>query len=263
MSYELIERSAFEGSPIELYKFVKGTSVYTQTSGNEEITYNGDIFVPRTLKRSEVSLTGEINKSPLTINMARDNEVSELFKLGYPSAPVTISVFRRHHQETDTILLWRGRVSSCSFQDNLANLTCESIFTSIKRLGLFRNYQKSCPHMLFDSSCKVTKLSISGLVDSINGLIITSSTFATQPDGWWVGGIFEAKGDLRYIHKHNGNEITLNRVIPFLDPGVPMSILPGCDRSKDTCISKFNNLDNYGGFPLIPPNNPFGGGGIA
>jgi hypothetical protein len=34
----------------------------------------------------------------------------------------------------------------------------------------------------------------------------------------------------------------------------------GCDHSTSTCASRFNNLDNYGGFPFIPSKNPFSTG---
>jgi len=42
-----------------------------------------------------------------------------------------------------------------------------------------------------------------------------------------------------------------------------VKIYPGCDRVRATCESKFDNLDNFGGFPWIPTKNPFGGSSIV
>jgi uncharacterized phage protein (TIGR02218 family) len=263
MSYDSIEQSSFDGNPVELYKFSKSTSLYHQTSSNEEVTYAGGVYTPNPIERDDVALTGEINKSPMTIMLDRDNEVAQLFKVGFPSTIVSISLFRQHLSDANTILFWRGRVSSCAFIENTAKLTCESIFTSIKRTGLYRNYQRSCPHMLYDNLCKIAKSGVNGTVQGVSTTTITSSTFATQANGWWVGGIFESGGEQRYIFSHSGNTIVLNRSIPQLAVGAPMTILAGCDRSKATCISKFNNLNNYGGFPYIPTDNPFGSQGIT
>lgn len=262
MSYEAIETSAFEGNPVELYKFVKGTAEFYQTSSNEEITYDGNLYVPKPIKRDEVALTGEINKSSLGISVTKNNEVAQLFIQSFPSTVVTLTIFRLHVSDGNAILLWRGRVNSCSFFENSAKFTCESIFTSIKRTGLYRNYQKSCPHMLYDVACKAQKLASYGTVDTANGITITSSLFASQADGWWIGGIFESGNEQRYIHTHVGNTITIDRTIVGLNQGAALSVLPGCDRLKSTCETKFNNVNNYGGFPYIPSNNPFGNQGI-
>ncbi len=51
--------------------------------------------------------------------------------------------------------------------------------------------------------------------------------------------------------------------------GAPISfaagveIARGCDLRRDTCEAKFDNLDNFGGFPDIPGRNPFGGTSIV
>jgi len=38
-----------------------------------------------------------------------------------------------------------------------------------------------------------------------------------------------------------------------------VSAFPGCDKSIGICQAKFNNHQNYGGFPHTPTKNPFDG----
>jgi hypothetical protein len=41
-----------------------------------------------------------------------------------------------------------------------------------------------------------------------------------------------------------------------------LKIYPGCPRTTEACLTKFNNLDNYGGIPSMPPTSPFDGNPI-
>jgi hypothetical protein len=34
--------------------------------------------------------------------------------------------------------------------------------------------------------------------------------------------------------------------------GDTFTAYPGCDKTQNTCTSKFNNLVNFGGFPYVP-----------
>ena len=42
-----------------------------------------------------------------------------------------------------------------------------------------------------------------------------------------------------------------------------VTLYPGCTKSRAVCKNKFDNLNNYGGFPWIPTKNPFGGSSIV
>jgi hypothetical protein len=52
-------------------------------------------------------------------------------------------------------------------------------------------------------------------------------------------------------------------VLPGLAVGNAFEAFAGCDRSFSTCQSKFGNSLNFGGFPWIPPKNPFAGDSIV
>ncbi len=64
--------------------------------------------------------------------------------------------------------------------------------------------------------------------------------------------------DARLILAQSGDVLTL--LIPFAENvlGSNIDLFAGCDRSLDTCDSKFAAVPNYGGFPFVPRKNPFG-----
>ena len=94
-------------------------------------------------------------------------------------------------------------------------------------------------------------------------MTITSSTFGLQPDNYYTGGLIRITitgvPHARAILTHTGDDIEIDLGIPGLAVGNVLQTLPGCDRTINTCINKFNNVDNYGGFPYIPIKNPMGG----
>ena len=40
--------------------------------------------------------------------------------------------------------------------------------------------------------------------------------------------------------------------------GPMATVYPGCSHNTTDCDTVFDNLDNYGGFPYLPSENPFG-----
>lgn len=82
--------------------------------------------------------------------------------------------------------------------------------------------------------------------------------YRTEEDGWF------AFGNLTWLSGDNAglsNEVkgyaggTFSLLFPTAYPiqhGDQYQVYAGCDRFKDTCRDKFNNLDNFRGFDLIP-----------
>jgi hypothetical protein len=60
------------------------------------------------------------------------------------------------------------------------------------------------------------------------------------------------------IVDHQGEVLKMRYQLPGTSVGdvISVTVWPGCDRSFDTCVNKFGNAANYGGFPYIPLNNP-------
>ena len=112
-------------------------------------------------------------------------------------------------------------------------------------------------------------------LDAVASAVANVKTFtvaaaATQPDGYYTGGMLRADdGTLSYIIAHVGSSITIQRLSYSLAEAIAngfpfdVKLYPGCDHSRQTCNDKFDNLLNYGGFDFIPTKNPMGGSSIV
>lgn len=266
MSYLSFETSAYSGQPAELYRFALGAQNWYYTSARETIEYLGSSYAPVVLSRSGFGQTKEFGKAPVTLNCARDFPVAALFLPGAPDGVVSLTIYRRHAADPEFITYWKGRVVSASFSGAEVELSCEPLFTGLKRAGLRARYQINCRHVLYGVGCGLTAEAwrVSATLTGVTGAQLQSATFSAQADGWFKAGYVAFGQDIkRLIVAHTGNTVTLSAAIPGLIVGDAVWAYAGCDHAKATCDTKFANLLNYGGFPYIPKKNPFSGDAIV
>jgi uncharacterized phage protein (TIGR02218 family) len=218
------------------------------------------------MSRNAIEATNEMARGALNINCARTLPLLEMFKFAPPGDVVTVSLYRLHRGETEAITAWMGRVLNVTWRGLEAVLHCESVYTSIKRPGLRRMYQKQCPHVLYSTPCGLDRNDhvVAASVASINGLNLTLNGIGAYASGSFNGGYVEWEApqgqfERRAIREHAGSVVTVNFQALGLSPLQEIFLYPGCDHTMATCSSKFSNLENYGGFPYIPAKNPFGG----
>lgn len=268
--------------PKELYRFVEGSSVWTVTSADSSEVYNGETYVPVTIGRSEAESKNELSRANLQVTVDLDNAMGRRWMKNILDEVVSLTLFSK--DGADVSVTWKGRLASVKPDVSSIELVFESIFTSLRRAGLRKRYQRSCPHVLYGRGCSLNKAdwATAGkmLALSADGLTVTVPEAASFADGYFTSGMIEAPdGTLRFITNHIGQFLTLIRPVSSLGEalinsgygvsyggfygGVSVNIYPGCDRTKETCNNKFNNLPNYGGFPFIPLKNPFGGSSIV
>lgn len=267
MSYAAVEVSTSDGQPIELYVFQQALKTWYYTTGPDVITRTGIDYEPATITRSAISQSNETSGSAISLTFPRDHDFARQF-LGFaPDLVTTLTIFRGHATDTSAefLVFWKGRVISGTGNGPTIDLACESVFTSLQRTGLRARYQRQCRHALYSPSCTLNMdtYKVTGVVQSVNTGLVTCTQAAALPNGWFTGGILRlASGATRFIISHSGAQLQLSR--PFAEDigGQTIDIFPGCDHLKSTCISKFNNLLNFGGFPYIPSINPFGGTSI-
>lgn len=286
MTYNSKELSVQDGQPVELFHFTDGTTDWRYTSRARDITVDGVTYTAEQISRSDVTQSGEINKDGISLEFPRTNEFARRFFGGVVDRVITLTIWRGHTTDGDAeyIAYWKGRVvsSKLSGSGKSIGLECESIFTSMKRPGLRARYQRNCRHALYGRGCEVDKdaYKVVALVTSASGSEIVVPAAAGFADGYFLGGMVEAPdGTFRFITSHVGSTLTLARPVASIsvavsDAGYGLSyglyyggpsvaLYPGCDRSRDTCSTRFSNLDRYGGFPFIPLRNPIDGSSIV
>lgn len=276
MAYEDFELSEFEGSPVELYTFYSDSfdDPYTYTSYDEDISYDGKTYTSIPIKRSQPELSQEYEAQTLTIDVHRDNPLAKLWAAGTPPRIVWVRIQRYHSEDStsDAVVFWQGRVRGVIWRNNTATIECYPLNTAFDKNGLKLWYGPPCQHMLYDTNtCKVPAalFKVDATITQISGSTLTSPQFGVLPNGdptpsgWWVGGFISSPDtSLRFITEHTGTGNTvITLAVPFdtgsISVGDTVEIFAGCDRKYTTCLNKFNNLTNFGGWPFVPAKNPF------
>lgn len=268
MSYSDYENSLDTGTPIELYEFIQGLQRWNYISGANSIIRLGQPYTPMPVKRDRIKQTSDIFKDSLKMDFPRDDPFASQF-LGFaPEEVTTLTILRGHYGDPDEEfnVYWKGRVVGAKAQQNTITVECESVFTSIRRPGLRARFEYGCRHPLYGRGCLVNRetYKFDGQINTIsNGVEVGVTGAASFPDGYFTGGMLIApNGATRFLTAHTGGTVVMNRPIRGLAGSQIVSLYPGCDHLRTTCQNKFNNLDNFGGFPFIPQRNPFDGNSI-
>lgn len=269
MTYQFYEDSVDLGTPVELYEFQQGSLRWQYISGASALTLLGQRYTPLPLQRDRIKQSQDIFKNGLKLSFPREDLFANQF-IGFSPEDITSVTIRRGHwgdPSSEFVVYWRGRISGAIASDNTIHLECESIFTSLRRPGLRAKFEYGCRHVHYGAGCLVSRepYSAPGNVVGVDrGIVLEVPQADLQPDGYYSGGLLVSPlGVSRFITDHVGVYLTITRPSFDLIVGSAVTIYPGCDHTKETCLNKFGNLDNFGGFPWIPNRNPFDGSSIA
>lgn len=296
MSYIATEESAEDGRPVELYLFEGGDgSSFAYTSGNVDVIYGAHTYTPVVMKRSAPTLSNKSASAKLTLTFPDDNPWAARYLQGVPPLPEVLTIFRTHLTDaaSEVIHWWSGDIGAVTFKDDKALALVTTTGDRLQRTIPKRTFAWGCNHVLFDGLCKAARSSVRSdvIIASIlstdrRWITVTDDpAWAPAPPGatmtdrlltgsapdidFFNGGYIEPKGgggQVRSILKTtstSGIQFKLMVEVPDLTPGDIMSIYGGCDHSVQTCKAKFDNVNNYGGFPFIPTKNPFATGIIS
>jgi len=262
MSYSSKELSVQDSIPVWLVRFVQGSTTYQYNTCTETLTRLSSSWFAAALILGDIEVTGEIPKSTLSIKLPYNNPLASTF-VGYsPDVVTTVTVWRTHYDDTDVLVCWKGRVLSSVVDGRVVTLNCEPVFTSLKRKGLRRVYQRRCPFAFFERGCNVAPATYKHTltVTAVAGAVVT----ATGAGSYVLkGGTLQAPdGTIRMIIKQVADVLTLMRPIQSLavemaehPGGFSVDTFEGCNHDRVACAAK-SNLGNYGGFEGIPDSNP-------
>ncbi|AXH68427.1 hypothetical protein [Vibrio phage R01] len=263
MSYSDQENSAYDGKPVTAYHFTYGGKEYWYTSSDEDIQSPGGIATSIHIKHGVIKETQEDKRSNVKIEIDASTDLAKALRTNPVDSVCKVEILRSHRNDKNKqwIYYWRGNVSVVGREEALLlNLECSHMLTALATGGLRARYNYHCPHALYGPSCratiaadktkKFTVSAISGIHVSLTGWTATN---------WWDGGQlhFEDGKRRRYIMSSDSTGVNMDAVAAGLTVGTVVTLQAGCDRTKATCQSKFNNLPNYGGYLAVPVKNPF------
>ncbi|WP_424931887.1 phage BR0599 family protein [Amaricoccus macauensis] len=273
MTFDTIEASVADSRPFFLYQFSQGAQVWRFTSRaadwvSQDDAGNAIPWTASAIGHGDVVQSAEIERAQLEVSFPLSDAFARRY-LGLPGLAITtLTIFRGHEQLPDEVVAhWKGRVIGAEVEGARITLTCESVFSTLRRTGVRAKYQRICRHALYGSGCglDIEAHLTTASVTALAGRDLTVPEAAGQPDGWYRAGVLRFGASHGFIVEHAGATLRLSAPMPELvEAELPAAaaIAPGCDLRMATCQAKFANLPNFGGFPAIPGRNPFGGSSI-
>jgi len=163
------------------------------------------------------------------------------------------------------LYLFSGRVAIIDADRGKAAIGVKSSLELLDLMLPRNTYMTGCWHTLYDAGCTLSKAALT--VTGVVGSSFTVSAFAsnrTEPDAYFALGVVKFTSGVNngvvrrvtaYTRFSPGSD-GLFTVVPPL-PALPsagdtFTAYPGCDKQQSTCLSKFNNLVNFGGHPYVP-----------
>ena len=250
------------GAPVELYTFQRGTKVWRYTSADSSQTVSGITFTPARIKRAAVEQKKDTPGQEFTVSIPIETPFAQDL-IAASGQPVVVTLQRNQASGTPISPVLMGQMTKVKFSEDDAELTVatgERLFQTLIPRTLI---QRTCPWALYSTSCGVDKTSfatvatISSITPFNGGYVLTIDVDA--PDGYWTNGIvkLDAGGAPLFIATHTGFNLTIWGDQPSeLAVAGGVTVYAGCDKNRSTCVSKFNNLDNFGGFPDLPAKDP-------
>lgn len=268
MSLASIAAWASGSRPYHLYLFQRGTVQYqfTNTKTREKTvagiagtTWEGLAISHDKIVDSDQAARSELRVTvPLSSSIAQDT----VGTLGLD--PMTLTIFRGDENDAETIVVFKGRVLSANpEEDGQCVFACMTEMATLQRKGLAAVIQRPCRHVHYGRGCGLVlsewqvTLPLASISSSGKSLVITGAT--DEDDGYYRLGTLEWGGQFEMMLTHSGNNVTLVNPIPGLVEAralgpVDVKIAPGCPLSRGICNSRFDNIENFGGFPFISDN---------
>ena len=253
----------------ELFRFTQGDRVFCYTNGDREITFNNEVYTRLAISRNNIKDSGAMEKNSVDFTFAEDSKFAQDCLRSQLEENVLVTVMR--YVDGEVKELWKGRFTKVKPDDSKIKLTFETDFTSLQRAGARSKFQRTCCHDLYGVGCRLNKddWKIKTTVQSVNGLDVVVRGLEDYAENHFRLGMLQSANGVFVSIEHSAqNQITLMRRLDSLKDYIVTDedlvkgedlpfvyIYPGCLKTPDAC-NKFNNTENYLGFPNIPEKNP-------
>lgn len=259
MTYTIYDQSADKGSPYELYAFLCSTGDYFYTDNGEQVSYGGDEYLPLQITRGTLEFN-TVTDSPVTTQITVPTTCQLFFdhERGLVHPDMSVEVRRFHRGTTGSRLRSVGRVVTHSVAGERYTLEiANTVQTEVQRTTAPVVYDTKCNHVLGDARCKVNRAAFSKttmVADAGDYVVMVSDD--GYSNGALRGGEIVINGENRTIVDNVDNAISI--AYPFVEakPGDPVTLYRDCNQMFDKCRDVFGNTLNFGGFPLLPTENP-------
>ncbi len=161
-----------------------------------------------------------------------------------------------------SVILFGGRTGPAEINAEGIKITFKGDNVRMEQDFPTRIFTASCIHTLYDSGCKLNRAA-----STFNGVVSSASAINVNWEADPSNGHFNrflqgvmtftsgvAEGNARTIG--NAAEVGVLLLYPLYEipaPGDTFTICYGCAKTMAYCETELDNLDNFLGFPFVPP----------
>lgn len=251
---------------IELVKFTVGGTDYQYYNVETPGLYAG--WEPEVgLSRRGIKQSQDSGQSKTTISVGPSNPVALLLRDDSPQSSIDVVIYQADLGDIAGTIeqVWTGKVRSAKWSGAGWDLPCSpSTARDQRSIPRGRWSVNQCRHGIYTRGCGADKSASAqeGDIDAVTKADLeVEITFdaAQSLTSTFNGGILEA-ADGATAPVVSGNDVnnlfdfrvTLAYWIDSLAAGQPVTVYPGCNHTMGDCADRFSNIENFGGFPLIP-----------
>jgi hypothetical protein len=276
-----------DGRPVELLTFRNGLNEYRYTNANNTVTVSAKEYEPLAYTRTAPSQSKDADDSQLRVVLSGQNPVALLYREILQSNITTITIERFHDNDPaiQVQVFWKGQIGSVTVKNSEATILCIPFTQGTDEMPRY-TYQALCNYYLYEqNTCRVTKnnfrfvstitgfltptlVTVSGLRAQAGALdaLVSGSLTSDELDEYWLNGYcLVQSGEFRRVVRNPAGASSpldpdvIQIPFPFVQAsaGDTIEVFAGCKRDTDMCVRKFDNLENYGGWPTVPVVNPF------
>ena len=177
----------------------------------------------------------------------------------YDYAEIEIFIVNYEDLAQGKLVVKRGRLGEVTLNSQMFQAEVRGLTQHLSQT-IGDVFSPSCRAILGDSKCKVALagFTVSATVSEVVNNQTFKATALTEVAGWYTGGEVEWTSGNNDGRKMEVKEFASTQVVLALPMGKSIQvgdtfdIIAGCDKTRETCQSKFSNIINFRGEPDVP-----------
>lgn len=267
VNYWQTEKSVADGIPSFLYHFFgEGVGDWRFINSSIPLLLSPDnvTYSPWPCRHDSISVSMTEDRRDLNITIAAGSGMDVIYTGYPPAAPLNVIIRRTHNfgeaDRSECPVVWQGQVIGIEFNEaSEVEMVAQPRNATTSRPGLRRNYQIGCPHLLYGPDCRASRSAASTDVVVAS---VTADGFTLQnpvnPANYRGGMVaYGARtASILSISSSDEKTVSIGGGMLGIKAGDTVTLTYGCDHSMSDCLNLHHNINNFGGCPFIPMENP-------